>query len=111
MDKEKLFYEGKAKKLFTTSDSDLIIIEFKDDAAALDGRKKGFSIPIKHWFKSDLYNFSKDILFSKRAIERGLFDNRFVKQILSEHESGKRINHHAIWSLLNLEIWCQTFLD
>ncbi len=41
MDKEKLIYEGKAKKLFKTENSELIIIEFKDDAAALDGRKKG----------------------------------------------------------------------
>ena len=41
MDKEKLIYEGKAKKLFKTDDSHLIVIEFKDDAASLDGRKKG----------------------------------------------------------------------
>ncbi len=41
MDKEKLIYECKAKKLFKTDDSHLIIIEFKDAAASLDGRKKG----------------------------------------------------------------------
>ena len=41
MKKSKLLYEGKAKKLFETDDPNLIIIEFKDDAAALDGKKKG----------------------------------------------------------------------
>ena len=41
MKKSKLLYEGKAKKLYETDDPDLIIIEFKDHATALDGKKKG----------------------------------------------------------------------
>lgn len=41
MKKAKLFYEGKAKKMFKTDDSDYLIIEFKDDTTALDGKKKG----------------------------------------------------------------------
>ncbi len=34
-------YEGKAKKVFKTSDPDLYWIEYKDDATAFDGKKKG----------------------------------------------------------------------
>ncbi len=34
-------YEGKAKKIFTTDDPEAIIHEFKDDATAFDGKKKG----------------------------------------------------------------------
>ena len=34
-------YEGKAKKVFATSDPDLVIVSYKDDATALDGLKKG----------------------------------------------------------------------
>lgn len=41
MKKQQVIYEGKAKKLYETDDPDKIIIEFKDDAASLDGRKKG----------------------------------------------------------------------
>ncbi|HDL17890.1 MAG TPA: phosphoribosylaminoimidazolesuccinocarboxamide synthase [Bacteroidetes bacterium] len=41
MKKAKLFYEGKAKKMFKTDDADFLIIEFKDDTTALDGKKKG----------------------------------------------------------------------
>lgn len=37
---EKL-YEGKAKVVYTTSDPDLVLIEFKDDATAFDGKKRG----------------------------------------------------------------------
>lgn len=43
MDVQKLeqLYEGKAKKVFKTSDPDLYWIEYKDDATAFDGKKKG----------------------------------------------------------------------
>jgi phosphoribosylaminoimidazole-succinocarboxamide synthase len=36
-----MFYEGKAKKLYRTSDPDLIIQYFKDDATAFNAKKKG----------------------------------------------------------------------
>ena len=41
MDKIEQIYEGKAKKLFTTKDPDLVIQEFKDDATAFDATKRG----------------------------------------------------------------------
>lgn len=40
MEKRELLYEGKAKKLFATADSNLVIQYFKDDATAFDGTKK-----------------------------------------------------------------------
>ena len=36
-----LLHEGKAKKVFSTNDPDVYIQEFKDDATAFDGTKKG----------------------------------------------------------------------
>lgn len=41
MKKEKMIYEGKAKKLFETDDKNLLIQEFKDDATAFDATKRG----------------------------------------------------------------------
>ena len=43
MDVQKMgqLYEGKAKKVFQTNDPDLYWIEYKDDATAFDGKKKG----------------------------------------------------------------------
>ena len=34
-------YEGKAKKVFATDDPDLVIVDYKDDATAFNGAKKG----------------------------------------------------------------------
>ena len=41
MEKGKLIYEGKAKKVYQTADPDLLIQEFKDDATAFDATKRG----------------------------------------------------------------------
>lgn len=41
MEKKELLYEGKAKKVFTTEDPEVLIVSYKDDATAFDGMKKG----------------------------------------------------------------------
>ena len=41
MEKRELIYEGKAKKLYTTDDPDLVIQYFKDDATAFNAKKRG----------------------------------------------------------------------
>jgi phosphoribosylaminoimidazole-succinocarboxamide synthase len=41
MEKLDMLYEGKAKKVFKTIDEELLIIEYKDDATAFNGIKKG----------------------------------------------------------------------
>ncbi|MCC8121853.1 MAG: phosphoribosylaminoimidazolesuccinocarboxamide synthase [Oscillospiraceae bacterium] len=41
MEKGQQLYEGKAKKVFATSDPDCCIVSYKDDATAFDGTKRG----------------------------------------------------------------------
>ncbi len=41
MEKKELLYEGKAKKVFKTEDPDVLIVDYKDDATAFNGLKKG----------------------------------------------------------------------
>ncbi|MDE6797338.1 MAG: phosphoribosylaminoimidazolesuccinocarboxamide synthase [Ruminococcus sp.] len=41
MVKQEQLYEGKAKKVYATNDPDLVIVDYKDDATAFNGEKKG----------------------------------------------------------------------
>ena len=41
MQKLEQLYEGKAKKVFATDDPELLIVDYKDDATAFNGLKKG----------------------------------------------------------------------
>ena len=40
MEKREELYSGKAKSVFKTDDADLLILEFRDDTSAFDGKKK-----------------------------------------------------------------------
>ena len=39
--RSEMLYEGKAKKVYTTEDPELYIVDYKDDATAFNGLKKG----------------------------------------------------------------------
>jgi phosphoribosylaminoimidazole-succinocarboxamide synthase len=41
MEKTVQLYEGKAKKVYATTDENLVIVDYKDDATAFNGLKKG----------------------------------------------------------------------
>lgn len=41
VEKLQQMYEGKAKKVFATSDPDIVLVSYKDDATAFNGLKKG----------------------------------------------------------------------
>jgi phosphoribosylaminoimidazole-succinocarboxamide synthase len=41
MNKLEMVYEGKAKKVYKTDNEDLFIVDYKDDATAFNGEKKG----------------------------------------------------------------------
>lgn len=56
--KKELLYEGKAKKIFLTESEDKLIQEFKDDASAFDGSKKGVIVK-----KGEINNAISSFLF------------------------------------------------
>jgi len=41
MEKLEMIYEGKAKRVYRTDSEDYLVIEYKDDATAFDGKKRG----------------------------------------------------------------------
>lgn len=41
MKREELLYEGKAKKVYATDNPNLVLVDYKDDATAFNGLKKG----------------------------------------------------------------------
>ena len=41
IEKKEQLYEGKAKKVYRTNDPERLIVDYKDDATAFNGLKKG----------------------------------------------------------------------
>lgn len=61
MEKTNQLYEGKAKKVFATTDPELCIVDYKDDATAFNGLKKG-TIQGKGVINNRITNFMMKLL-------------------------------------------------
>ena len=85
MEKRELLYEGKAKKLFTTDDANLIISEFKDDLTAFNGAKKSSEAG-----KGALNNKISTELF--KLIESKGVPTHFVGMLDDNHMLHKRVD-------------------
>ena len=72
-------YEGKAKKVYATTDDDLYIVDYKDDATAFNGLKKG-TIAGKGIINNRMTNHLM------RLLEREGIPTHFVEE-LSERET------------------------
>jgi asparagine synthase (glutamine-hydrolysing) len=79
--------------------------------AVLTRPKHGFGIPLDRWFRTDLKEFAYDTLLSRSAVERGLFQPGYVRRLLDEHCSFRRLNHTRLWALLVLELWFRMWID
>jgi asparagine synthase (glutamine-hydrolysing) len=77
----------------------------------LTRRKMGFAVPLIHWFRTSMEDYTRDILFSRRCMERGFFNHRYIDRMLLDHKSRSLDRSQEIWSLLMFEHWCQYYLD
>jgi len=72
--------------------------------------KRGFSLPLAKWFSGELYGFACDVLLSKPAAERGLFDPGAIAALLERHRRGED-HGDRIWNLVVLELWYREVFD
>lgn len=61
MEKRELLYEGKAKKVYATDNPEVLLVDYKDDATAFNGVKKG-TISGKGAINNRVTNFMMKVL-------------------------------------------------
>ena len=85
MEKLEQLYEGKAKKVFATADPDLVIVSYKDDATALDGKKRG-TIVGKGVINNKMSNFMM------QKLEKVGVPTHFVEQLSDRETVVKKVS-------------------
>jgi len=65
--------------------------------------KKGFSIPLAAWLRGPLRQAVRDAVLGERLLDTGIFNRRYLEQLVSQHESGANDHSVALWSLLMFE--------
>jgi asparagine synthase (glutamine-hydrolysing) len=79
--------------------------------AIVERPKKGFSVPLEHWFRHELRELAYDVLLDARARARGYFRPAAVRRLLDEHVAAVRRWDEQLWNLLMLELWHRMFVD
>ena len=84
MTKTKQLYEGKAKKVWATDDENIVIVDYKDDATAFNGIKKG-TIAGKGVVNNKMSNYLMQIL------EKHGVPTHFVKELSDRETAVKKV--------------------
>lgn len=76
----------------------------------LERPKRGFAVPLGHWFRGELGGLVQEILLSDAARARGVFRPEYLEELLRRHRDGRPLDLE-IWTLLSFELWCRVFVD
>jgi asparagine synthase (glutamine-hydrolysing) len=72
--------------------------------------KMGFPVPIGSWLRNEFRHIVREYVLSERALNRGIFNADFVREIVSGHNAGEK-HDERLWFLVNFEMWQRRFLD
>lgn len=78
---------------------------------ALDRRKQGFSLPLKHWMRDEMRSDLVSLLLEPRTLDRGYLRESGIKKLLDEHHAGVTDHSAKLWQLLAFELWHRNFLE
>lgn len=84
MEKTEQLYEGKAKKVWATDNPEIVIVDYKDDATAFNGLKKG-TIAGKGVVNNKMSNYLMQILEKKGV------PTHFVKELSDRETAVKKV--------------------
>lgn len=85
MQKQEQLYEGKAKKVFATDDPNFVIVDYKDDATAFNGEKKGTIVG-----KGAINNVMSNHMF--RLLEQSGIPTHFVEELSDRETVVKKVS-------------------
>jgi asparagine synthase (glutamine-hydrolysing) len=72
--------------------------------------KRGFAVPLGRWFRGQLSSFMRDLLLSRRSIERGIFNRAYLERLIDMNDRGRPLDLQ-LWTLISFELWCRRFID
>ena len=84
MEKTTQLYEGKAKKVYATNDPDIVIVDYKDDATAFNGLKKGTIAG-----KGVINNKMSNMMF--RIMEQHGIPTHYVEELSDRETAVKKV--------------------
>jgi asparagine synthase (glutamine-hydrolysing) len=66
--------------------------------------KSGFLLPLKHWFRDELYEYSKEVILDGSVSG---YSAHVAERVIEEHKSGLHDYSVLIWSLMSFALWAK----
>ena len=66
----------------------------------MQGKKKGFVVPIDRWLRTSLKSWALSIINDDSLYERVPIDKKVILELFRIHESGKRNTHPVLWAAI-----------
>jgi asparagine synthase (glutamine-hydrolysing) len=73
--------------------------------------KMGFAVPLARWFRGPLRERIRDAVLGERLAETGFFDQRYLAQLVDQHQSGVRDYSSSLWTVLMFDAFLRNVLD
>lgn len=77
----------------------------------LYSKKRGFGAPIREWFRTEIGRSCSEAMLSSPIWRRDFLDKDFVERMLSEHRSERVDWSFHLWTILNLSLWYERWID
>jgi asparagine synthase (glutamine-hydrolysing) len=77
----------------------------------LNRPKKGFGIPVAHWFRGPLKEQMLSVLSPDRIARKGFFEPATVARLIDDHLSGRVDNRKQLWTLFVFDLWHDGYLS
>jgi asparagine synthase (glutamine-hydrolysing) len=75
----------------------------------LHRRKLGFPVPIRHWLRSEMYDWARAVITESGTDH--LLDTAAVLRMLDDHRDGVLDHSRRIWALLVFMLWHGIFVE
>ncbi len=72
--------------------------------------KRGFAIPIGHWFRGQLSLYVRDLLLSRTSLDRAIFRKSAIERLIDMNDRGRSMDLQ-LWTMITFELWCRRFID
>ena len=73
--------------------------------------KKGFSIPLAAWLRGPLRDKVRAAALSPQLLETGIFNERFLRHMVEQHEAGTKDYSAPLWSVLMFETFLRVSVN
>jgi asparagine synthase (glutamine-hydrolysing) len=72
--------------------------------------KMGFAVPLERWFRGPLRQRLDEAILGPRLAATGLFNGRYLEQIVGAHVSGRRDYSAPLWTLLMFDAFLRNVI-